>query len=492
MHNNLKVLFVSSEAFPFAKTGGLADVSMALPQQLVSSGNDVRVVIPMYKSIKNVKTETITTFSVWVGQRNEKFAVKSAKYPYKIKGKSYEVTVYFIDSQYYFGREKLYGYGDDGERFAFFCKAVIEMLPNINFKPDILHCNDWHTGPVPMLIKENYEYKKNKYYDDIKTVYSIHNLGYKGNFPGDIRLLFGINDSVFVPDKAEFYGMFSYMKVGIAYADKINTVSKVYSLEIQTGYYGERLDGILRNRSKDLYGIINGINYDVFNPEIDQKIYRNYSLENLEEKYVNKVHLQKELFLPQKKVPIISIISRLAEQKGLNLLMEKMDELMKKDIQFVILGSGEQEYESGVQYFRDKYPDKVAVYIGFNGELANKIYAGSDMFLMPSRFEPCGLGQLISYKYGTIPIVRSTGGLADTVIDYDGDKLNGTGFSFHDFVSDDMFNAIERAVNLYTDEPGKWRKLVKQAMSFDYSWEEPAKEYLELYKKAINKKLITT
>ncbi|MEN8905877.1 MAG: glycogen synthase [Clostridiales bacterium] len=487
MQNNLKVLFVSSEVYPFAKTGGLADVAMALPQELFSMGHDVRIIMPKYKTIKDIDFKKVTDLSVWVGQRNEKFAIQETKYKYFVNNKEQEVTVYFVDSQYYFDRDKIYDYGDDGERFAFFSKAVLSMLPKISFKPDIIHCNDWHTGLIPMLLKENVDYLKNDYYKNIKTIYSIHNLGYRGDFPKDIILLLGVSNKVFVPDKAEFFGMFSYMKVGIAYADIINTVSKVYALEIQTGYYGERLDGVLRKRTKDLYGIINGIDYNVFNPSLDDKIYRKYSLDNLDEKYVNKFQLQKELLIPQKNVPVISIITRLAEQKGLNLLLEKMDQLMSKDIQLIVLGSGDYEYENGLQYFRDKYPDKIAIYLGFNGVLANKIYAASDMFLMPSRFEPCGLGQLISYKYGTIPIVRSTGGLADTVLDYNGDRLNGTGFTFHDFSSDDMLNAIDRAIELYSGEPGKWKKLVKQAMSFDYSWREPAKEYIELYNKAIQK-----
>jgi len=476
-----RILFVSSEVDPFAKTGGLADVAMALPRELVTKGHDVRIVMPKYKSI-DTKLAYTTDLSVWVGSRKENFAVRELDIPFKQAGKDYNVKVYFIDSAYYFNRDGMYGYGDDGERFAFFCKAVLEMLPRIDFNPEVLHCNDWHTGPICMLLKESPEYRHSNYFNNIKTIFTIHNLRYQGDFPRDIILLFNVGEEVFVSEKVELYGKFNYMKAGIAYADIVSTVSENYSMEIQTDYYGEKLDGLLRKRSDDLYGIINGLNYDIFNPNTDKKIYKNYSLANIKDKKVNKKKLQEEFNLPQKDVPIIGIITRLTEQKGLNLIMEKLEALMGCDAQLIVLGSGDKEFEYGFQYYRDRFPNKIGLYVGFNAKLANRIYAGCDMFLMPSRFEPCGLGQLISFRYGTIPIVRQTGGLADTVIDYNGDKIDGNGFTFHDFNSGDMFYAIQRAIDVYTN-PKEWDMLVKKVLKLDYSWGGSADKYLDIYNK---------
>lgn len=479
MDNKLKILFVSSEFNPFAKTGGLADVAGALPQKLLELGNDIRVVMPKYKRIDAANFEYVTSYTVWVGAKSEMLAIRKTEVA-DIDVSKPKLPVYFIDS-FYFERDELYGYPDDGERFAFFCKAVLDLLPQIDFKPDIIHCNDWHTGPVCMLLKENEYYNTSEFYKNVKTIYTIHNLGYQGIFPRDIIYLFNVPDSVFNHEKAEFYGNFSYMKAGIVYSDLVTTVSKGYADEIQTAYYGEKLDGILKKRSADLRGIVNGICYDKCDPETDNKIYKNYSIDNLSDKYVNKYRLQEEFKLPQRSVPVIGLVSRLTEQKGLNLVFSKMDEMMKNDVQFVLLGTGDREYEEGFQHFRDKYPDKVGVYIGFSAMVASRIYAGCDMFLMPSRFEPCGLGQLISFRYGTIPIVRSTGGLADTVIDYDGNKDEGTGFSFHDFVASDMLYAIERALKVYNETPKEWETLVKRVLELDYSWNRPAKEYNKIY-----------
>lgn len=483
-----RILFVSSEVDPFAKTGGLADVAMALPKELVTKGHDVRIVMPKYKSIEE-KLDITTSMSVWVGSRKELFAIRELNLPFVQGGKSYKIKIYFVDSAYYFNRDGFYGYDDDGERFAFFCKSVLEMLPRIDFNPEILHCNDWHTGPICMLLKECSEYRYNNYFNNIKTVFTIHNLRYQGDFPRDIIYLFNVSDEVFVPDKVELYGKFNYMKAGIAYADIVSTVSENYSREIQTDYYGEKLDGLLRKRKDDLIGIINGLNYDVFNSSTDKKLYKNYSLTNIKDKYFNKKKLQEEFNLPQNDVPVISIITRLTEQKGINLIMEKLEELIHKDVQFLVLGSGDKDYEYGLQHFRDRFPKKIGIYIGFNATLANRIYAGSDMFLMPSRFEPCGLGQLISFRYGTVPIARQTGGLADTVIDYNGDNENGNGFTFHDFNSGDMFYAIQRAIDLYNNKKD-WTKLVKKIIKLDYSWSSSAEKYLELYDKMSQEVLV--
>jgi starch synthase len=479
-----RILFVSSEVDPFAKTGGLADVAMALPRELVTKGHDIRVVMPKYKAIDEELSYT-TGLDVWVGNRNEKFAVRELDVPFKHEGKEFSVKIYFIDSSYYFDRDGMYGYDDDGERFAFFCKSVLEMLPRIDFNPDVLHCNDWHTGPICMLLKESPEYKFNNYFNNIKTIFTIHNLKYQGDFPKDIRLLFNVGEDVFTSEKVELYGKFNYLKAGVAYADLVSTVSENYAKEIQTEYYGEKLDGLLRKRKDELFGIVNGINYEVFNPDTDKKIYKNYSKNNITNKKYNKSKLQKEFNLPEKDVPVISIITRLTEQKGLDLIMHKFEELMNYDIQFIVLGSGDNTYENSFQYFRDKFPEKVGIFLGFNAKLANRIYAGSDMFLMPSRFEPCGLGQLISFRYGTVPIVRQTGGLADTVVDYDGDKESGNGFSFHDFNADDLFYATKRALKVYNNK-NEWSDLVKKVMGLDFSWSKSADKYNKLYSKAMD------
>jgi starch synthase len=358
------------------------------------------------------------------------------------------------------------------------------MLPEINFKPDIIHCNDWHTGPVCMLLNETY--RNQDFYKNIASVYTVHNLEYQGNFSKEVFSLFNVGEDVFTPEKVEFYDMFSFMKAGLVYADKINTVSQVYAKEIQTQQYGEKMEGILRKRRNDLFGIVNGIDYEEFDPSTDPVIYRNYSLKDFKVKKENKYALQKEMNLPVGDVPVIGLISRLSGQKGLELIMKKMSEIMNNELQFVLLGMGDQYYEKAFKNFKIKYPEKIGVYIGFNAELAQRIYAGSDMFLMPSRFEPCGLGQLISLRYGTISIVRSTGGLAETIIDFDEDKEYGNGFSFKKFSPNEMYKAVERALKVYYETPVIWESLVKRALASDFSWNKPASKYLDIYFLALN------
>lgn len=482
--DNLKVLFVSVEVAPFAKTGGLADVAGSLPKSLISMGYDVRVAMPRYQQI-DTQMKYVTDFHVDINYRQATCIVREGKIDYRDNGEEKNVPVYFVDNYHYYNREGIYCYLDDADRFAFFCRAVLDMLPKIDFKPDIIHCNDWHTGPLCMLLNE--KYKKFPFYKNIKTVFTIHNLEYQGNFSKDVLGLFGMSDEVFIPEKAEFYGMFGFMKTGLVYADIINTVSETYAKEIQTSQYGEKLEGLLKERSKDLYGIVNGIDYDVFNPETDPRIFMNYNSENAHLKKENKYALQKEMGLPKKDVPVLGLISRLTGQKGLNLIMDEIDEIMKNDIQFVLLGAGDEYYETGFKKLRDKYADKIGVFIGFNAPLAQRIYAASDFFLMPSRFEPCGLGQLFSLRYGTIPIVRSTGGLAETVIDVDKDK-NGNGFCYTDFDSKDMLKTINRGLKFYKEKPEKWKELVKRAMNIDYSWDKSAKKYSMLYEKLTRKK----
>lgn len=485
--DKLKILFVSAEVTPFAKTGGLADVAGSLPQALTAMGNDVRVVMPRYRKIE-CGMSYVADFPVKLDHKRETCIVREAEADCKVNDEKKKIPVYFIDSYQYFDRDGIYCFFDDADRFAFFCRAVLEMLPKVNFRPDVIHCNDWHTGPICMLLNE--EYKKYPFYNKISTVFTIHNLEYQGNFPKEVFNLFCMKEDVFSSEKVEFYGMFSFMKAGLVYADIINTVSETYAREIQTVQYGERMEGLLNTRTMDLFGIVNGISYDDFDPNNDPRIYRNFDSETIEGKKYNKNALQKEMGLPVKDVPVIGLISRLTGQKGLNLIVEVIDELLSNDMQFVLLGEGDPYYENAFKGVKKKYPDKMGVFIGFNATLAQRIYAGCDMFLMPSRFEPCGLGQIISLRYGTIPIVRTTGGLADTIIDYDDNVEEGNGFSFTEFSSNKMLDAIKRAIKLYNGNQPAWNKLVKKALKFDFSWRKPAEKYINLYYLAVGKNQI--
>ena len=479
----MKILFVSAEMSPFAKTGGLADVAGSLPKALAELGHDVRVVMPKYRMIRD-NLRYVSDFPVRIDQSIETCIIRYTEIPYVWKNKK-NLKVYFTDSYRFFDRDGIYGHFDDAERFVFFCKAVLDMLPHIKFKPDVIHCNDWHTGPVCLLLKEKYRW--NDYYKDIATLFTIHNLEYQGHFSSHVIRLLNCDYDIFTPEKAEFYGMFNFMKAGLVYADIISTVSKVYAEEIKTPQYGELLEGLLQKRSNDLFGIVNGIDYEQFNPQTDKSIAKNYGTDNLDDKKVNKTALQREMGLPCRNVPLIGLISRLSGQKGLNLIIDRVDDMLAKDIQFVLLGTGDEYYHEQFRAIATKYPEKIAVNLGFNAKLAQMIYAGSDMFLMPSRFEPCGLGQIISLRYGTIPIVRATGGLAETITDYNTDKENGNGFSFREFSSGAMLDAIDRAIYVYNNCPDEWKALVRRAMEMDFSWDSSAKKYEELYKHTIEK-----
>ena len=480
----MRILFVSAEMSPFAKTGGLADVAGSLPKALAELGHDVRVVMPKYRMISD-DLRYVSDFPVRIDQSIETCIIRQTEIPYAWKNMKRNLKVYFTDSYRFFDRDGIYGHFDDAERFVFFCKAVLDMLPHINFKPDVIHCNDWHTGPVCLLLKEKYQW--NDFYKDIATLFTIHNLEYQGHFSSHVVRLLNCDYDIFIPEKTEFYGMFNFMKAGLVYADTISTVSKVYAEEIKTPQYGERLEGLLQKRSEDLFGIVNGIDYEQFSPQTDKNIAKNYGIDNLDDKKANKTALQREMGLPCRNVPLIGLISRLSGQKGLNLIIDRIDDMLAKDIQFVLLGTGDEYYHKQFRAIASRYPKKIAVNLGFNAKLAQMIYAGSDMFLMPSRFEPCGLGQIISLRYGTIPIVRATGGLAETITDYDTDKEHGNGFSFEEFSSDAMLNAIDRAVYVYNDCPDVWKALVRRAMEMDFSWDSSAKKYEELYKHTIEK-----
>lgn len=473
--NKLKILYVASEVEPFIKTGGLADVAGSLPQEIRNMGYDIRVVLPQFKQIPDQyrnKAEHVTHFYTRVSWRSEYVGIN------KIINE--RVPTYFVDNEYFFARPWVYDSNDKHIQFTFFCRAVLDFIKEIGFKPDIIHCNDWQTGPLMLLLED--QYRDKKFYKDIQTVFTIHNLSYQGRFD------FYIIDDVLGVDRLHWEtgniqhdGQINFMKMGIMYADLINTVSRTYAEEIKNTYFGEGLDYALRLRESDLTGIINGINYDSFNPETDDRIYYNYNKDNLEEKRLNKECLQEEMGLPENKnVPLIGVISRLVEQKGFELITAVFDELMKEDLQFVLLGTGEEKYEDFFKEVCVKYPKKAATAIKYDSGLAQKIYAGADIFLMPSRFEPCGLSQLISMRYGTIPVVRETGGLKDTVKPYNPNESTGYGFNFKTFNAHDMLYAVKRACSYYNDQV-VWNKLMKRAMNQDFSWKNSAQKYIEFY-----------
>lgn len=472
----LKVLFAAAECAPFFKTGGLGDVAGALPKELKKQGIDVRVVLPFHTTMAQEyqeQLEDVVQFEVKVGWRNQFCGLKKL-----VKD---DVTYYFIDNLYYFDRPSLYGFDDDGERFAFFSQAVCEMMEKIDFIPEVLHVNDWHTAIVPVLLKDKYQWIKA--YQGIKTMLTIHNLQFQGIY-GQLVLSdwYGIGYNTFHEEGLKYYEDVNTLKGGIFFADQVTTVSPTYAAEIQTAGFGENLEGVLRQNNYKLSGILNGIDYEVFDPQTDKKIQGHFSLDDLSGKAVDKALLQKRVGLPvEPNVPVMSMVSRLTAQKGCHLLQEKMEELMQRDVQVLILGTGELEYEDSFRYFTARYPDKFKAVIDFDVTLAQQIYAGSDLFIMPSAFEPCGLSQLYSLRYGTLPIVHETGGLKDTVIPYNAFTGEGTGFSFYDYRGEVMLETIDQALTVYYDEPKVWQSLVKQAMREDNSWEKSAAAYIEHY-----------
>lgn len=470
----MKVLFVGSEASPFSKTGGLADVLGSLPKELVKLGIDARVVLPKHGVTKDKFHDQmipICNFKVTVGTKQEYAGIEMIK----LDG----VIFYFIDNEYYFGyRKTLYGHYDDGERYGFYNNAVLKMLEEMDYYPDIIHGNDWQTGLIPYILKQNYQDKPK--YKKIKTIFTIHNIAYQGVYSKDLLPYLDIEYN----PELEFDNMINFMKCGINTADFITTVSETYAEEILYDYFGFGMSNILKTRKNVLFGIINGIDYTEFNPKIDKKIGYNYSLFNyLKGKAENKAILRKELKMETNKLPIIGIVSRLANQKGFDLIEEVIEDYIKNNkMQFVLLGSGDGDIENYYKKLKKKYPKNVGVHIGYSDELARKIYAGSDMFLMPSMFEPCGLAQLISLKYGTIPIVRRTGGLKDTIIPFNQYTLKGNGFGFENYDSRDMAHVIDLALNVYKDKK-IWKTLVKRGMEEDFSWTKSALKYIDLYKK---------
>lgn len=477
----MKVLFVASEGVPFVKTGGLADVIGSLPIELKNQGLDVRVVLPKYGDIPihyQDKMECMKKITVPLGYRRQYCGIEKLEHD--------GITYYFIDNEYYFNRHQgLYGFWDEAERFAFFCRAVLESLPYLDFKPQVIHCHDWHTGMVSVLLKAHYA--NQPYYRGIRTIFTIHNLKYQGVFPREILGdLLELDESYFNIDGVEFYGQVSFMKGGINFSDLITTVSETYAHEIQFPFYGEQLDGLLRHKKAFLHGILNGIDYNFYNPASDPRICKQYSWRTFRKKQENKEKLQKILCLPVRSdIPLIGMVSRLVSQKGMDLIAYVLDEILALDIQLVVLGTGDQRYEEMFKTAAIRHPDKLSANIMFGTTLAHRIYAGSDIFLMPSLFEPCGLSQLIALRYGSLPLVRETGGLRDTVQSFNEHTGEGNGFSFTNINAHDFLHTLQRAVG-YFYQPEVWSKLVLNAMKNDFSWYKSAQKYQDLYKKVVS------
>lgn len=473
----MKVLFAASECVPFVKTGGLADVIGALPKELLKAGVDTRVILPLYREIApewREKMEHLLYFYVNLGWRRQYCGIERL-----VHG---GITFYFVDNEYYFGRPYIYGLGgDEGERYAFFCRAVLEALPQIDYMPDVLHCHDWQTGLIPVLLEA--QYRTLPLYKEVRTVFTVHNLQYQGIFPINyVEDLVSLGDWAYTSDKLEFYGECSYMKAGLTYADRITTVSPSYSEEIKTAYYGERLDGLLRARSEVLSGVLNGIDTEEYNPETDPLIAQVYGPDSFEDKQVNKLALQKELGLEEDAtIPLIGMVGRLSGQKGLDLVEYVLSDLIATGAQLVVLGKGDDKYVDLFNWAQWKYPGQLACRIEMNHALAHQIYAGADMFLMPSMFEPCGLSQLISLRYGTLPIVRETGGLRDTVLSYNEFTGEGNGFTFFNYNAHDMLHVIERAISYYRENKPVWKMLAVRAMKGQYGWDQSAHQYVALY-----------
>lgn len=472
----LKVLFVAAEAVPFIKTGGLADVAGSLPKALKKQGVDVRVVIPKYSGIPDSdKSQMQHLFSqtVHVAWRQQYCGISYLEHN--------GIKTYFIDNEQYFKRDRLYGYEDDAERFSFFCRAVLEMLPKIDFIPDVIHCNDWHCGLISIFLKA--EYAQKELYAKIRTLYTIHNLKYQGIFGKEIMDdVLGLDWKYYDDGGLEFDGCVNFMKSGIVYSDYISTVSETYAKEIQYAYFGEGLEHLLQARSHTLQGIVNGIDDKLYNPKTDAKIFVKYDAGSVEKKAENKVRLQQELGLPiRRDSPMLAIVSRLVAAKGLDLVAHIIDELMQnEDIQLVVLGTGDKQYEELFKTLAWRYPTKVSANIIFSDDLAHRVYAASDIFLMPSQYEPCGIGQLIALQYGAIPIVRETGGLKDTVRSYNKYENVGNGFTFANYNAHDLLFTVKRALGYYADS-SIWEKIIHNAMSSDYSWKQSAKQYKKLY-----------
>lgn len=492
---NLRILFASSEAAPYSKTGGLADVSGALPDVLASLGHEVLLMTPRYRSVaaEHFKLKPLADVSlppITIEDETYEFTLFSAPAE---KGRARTI---FVDCPELFDRESLYkdpvtesDYEDNDVRFVLFVRAILATLPALQFKPDIIHANDWQTALLPAFLKLLEQ--GNPAFTDTASLLTIHNLGYQGSFPMSRAVNLGLPESYFYSMAPfEFWDKVNFLKAGIHYADAVSTVSETYASEIQTSAeYGCGLEGVLRDRSESLFGVVNGVDYDVWSPENDSYIWKTYSRDSLPDKYVNKQALLKLSGFARDRLakPLIGVISRLDDQKGFDLIAEVADQLFERDFSFVLLGTGAAKYHELFADLEEQYPDRVKANLTFDNELAHKIEAGADMFLMPSRYEPCGLNQMYSLRYGTVPIARKTGGLADTIVDYGENKKAGTGFLFEEYSGKELLAAVKRALRLYPNKRS-WNALIKRGMKQDFSWERAAAQYVSIYEKVLLRK----
>ncbi|MFC2084526.1 glycogen synthase GlgA [Bacteroidota bacterium] len=486
----MKIAYVSSEVFPFAKTGGLADVAGSLPKEISQLGHDIKVFMPKYYPVDEKRFSLeyqswMNPIPIRVSGITRNVFIQKSNIPES------KVEIYFVDFPAYFHRENIYTNDhDEADRFILFSKAVLEIIQRLQWKPDVVHCNDWQTGLIPLYIKDNYNW--DKIFHNVATLFTIHNIGYQGKFGKETLDKAEIKHEYFYNfGEVKHEGNLNFLKAGISFADVINTVSETYAKELLTPEYSSGLDYVLDYRSHDLHGVLNGIDYNIWNPRSDKHLPYHYSPDDLSGKIMNKKFLLDKFSLPYNpNIPLIGIISRLVIQKGFDLIARSLNYLVNLNAQWIILGSGEDYYEDMFETLANYRSNKVACYIGYNNELSHLIEAGADIFLMPSHYEPCGLNQIYSLKYGAVPIVRKTGGLADTVQDWDefsGYGYNiGNGFSFHDYNGFALTNAVERAIKYFHNKP-VWETIIKNGMARDYSWQKSAEKYLDLYNKAISK-----
>ncbi len=478
----MKVLIAASEAVPYAKTGGLADVTGALLNEYGDMKTNACLILPLYKGIKKTfrLEDTGVNIKVPLGDGYQTGRILKA-------GNS----AFFLKCDKFFDREDLYGtpygdYPDNAERFVFFSRGLLEASKALKFRPDVIHCNDWQTGLVPLYLKT--VYRTDRFFDKTATVLTVHNLGYQGVFPISAMPLTGLDWALFTPEGLEFYGKVNFLKAGLVSADLITTVSNNYAKEILTKEYGFGLDGVLRKRASALKGIINGIDYKEWDPAKDKLISRNYTIKNMAGKEECKRQLLKECAITSFDKPLACVVSRLSSQKGIDVLVESLDGIVSSGVNLIVFGKGDEIFQKKLADAAKSYKGRLYIRLGFQNEFAHRIYSGSDIFLMPSRYEPCGLGQLIAMRYGTIPVARKTGGLADTVADYEVLKEKGTGFLFSDYTPSAFLDCLKRAVCVYTDHV-RWKKLIANAMKVDFSWKSSAKKYVEYYKYAVKLKI---
>lgn len=486
MADKLKILMASPEVHPFAKTGGLADVSAALPKTLKAMGHDVRVIMPKYR-MTGTGRRRFKDLGLRVNVPVGKAVKKGSLYEAKLHKK---IPTYFVANNEYFQRKHLYGendkeYADNAERFIFFCRSILEACKALKFQPDIIHCHDWQTGLVPVYLKSLY--RGDPFFKGTRTLYTVHNMAFQGNFGHSALELAHLPEELFNPDGVEFYGKFSFLKSGLVYADLLTTVSPTYCREVQTAEWGFLLDGVLRHRAEDFHGILNGVDYQEWDPARDPWIEKNYGPKKPGGKRACRKKLMQTLSLDaDESVPILSMICRLSDQKGMDIVIGAMETMLQWQMRFVILGTGDSQYQEFFRELSERYPGKCACHIGFDEKLAHQILAGSDIFLAPSRFEPCGLTQLYAMKYGTVPLVRSVGGLADSVQEFDPNTGKGTGFKFSPFETKYFLETLQKALSFYKDR-NKWRRLMLNGMARDYSWNLAAEKYHGLYLKALAK-----